>query len=73
MTKLQKLRTAMLQQNIPAILVSSEVNQRYLTAFAFTDGYVLVTHTPGAGICRIMCVIILSMYVSFALVINSVA
>ena len=26
-----------------AVLVTSEINQRYLTGFAFTDGYVLVT------------------------------
>ncbi len=45
MTKLQKLRTAMQQNDTQAILVSSEVNQRYLTGFAFTDGYVLVTTT----------------------------
>lgn len=27
-----------------ALLVTSEINQRWLTGFAFTDGYVLVTH-----------------------------
>ncbi|MBQ7337040.1 MAG: aminopeptidase P family protein [Clostridia bacterium] len=43
MKKIQKLTTAMKEQGIEAVLVSSEINQRYLTGFAFSDGYVLVT------------------------------
>ena len=43
MKKIEKLLTAMKEQGIEAVLVSSEVNQHYLTGFRYTDGYVLVT------------------------------
>ncbi len=42
MTALKKLRAAMTEKEISALLVSDELNERYLTGFAFTDGYVLV-------------------------------
>ena len=42
-----KRQIARLQKNFPhdadCILVTSEINQRYLTGFPFTDGYVLVS------------------------------
>ncbi len=43
MKKLEKLLDAMKARDVQAVLVSSEINQRYLTGFAFTDGYVLIT------------------------------
>lgn len=46
MNRYQKL-TKMLPQEADAILITSEVNQRYLTGFAFTDGYVLATRRGG--------------------------
>ncbi len=42
MTAIKKLRSAMLERGIEALLVSDELNQRYLTGFAFSDGYLLV-------------------------------
>ena len=47
MSHLNKLIEALRRSEADAIIVSSEVNQRYLTSFAFTDGYVLVTPTAG--------------------------
>ena len=47
MSHLTKLQTALVENGADAIIVSSEVNQRYLTAFAYTDGYVLVTREKG--------------------------
>ena len=43
MTKLQKLRTALLEKGVDALLVLDELNQRYLSDFAFTDGLLLIT------------------------------
>ena len=45
MTHIEKLIAAMKKNEIEAVLVSSEINQRYLTGFAFSDGYVLVTQS----------------------------
>lgn len=42
MTRLEKLKAA-LPEGVDGLLVSSEINQRWLTGFAYTDGYVLVT------------------------------
>ena len=47
MSHLTKLQAALKAANADAIVVSSEVNQRYLTSFAYTDGYVLVTKEKG--------------------------
>ena len=47
MSHLNKLIEALRRSEADAIIVSSEVNQRYLTSFAFTDGYVLVTREKG--------------------------
>ena len=43
MSKLQKLRAAMAEKGFDAVIISSEVNQRYITGFNFQDGLVLVT------------------------------
>lgn len=42
MSHVQKLQTAMKEASVEAILISSQLNQRYLSGFAYTDGYVLV-------------------------------
>ena len=47
MSHLSKLQDALRARGADAIIVSSEVNQRYLTAFDYTDGYVLVTPEKG--------------------------
>ncbi len=43
MSKLTSLYKKMATEPYDAVIVTSEVNQRYLTGFAFTDGYVVVT------------------------------
>ncbi len=43
MSKLEKLRTKMKEQGIDALLVYDELNQRYLSEFAFSDGFLLIT------------------------------
>lgn len=43
MTHLEKLKAALGGQNPDAVIITSEVNQRYISNFPFTDGYVLVT------------------------------
>ncbi len=43
MTHLERLRAALFSLEADGILVSSEINQRYLTDFHFSDGYLLVT------------------------------
>ncbi len=45
MSKLQKLRAAMAEKGFDAVIITSEVNQRYITGFNFQDGLVLVTAT----------------------------
>ena len=47
MSHLTKLQNALKSKGADAVIVSSEINQRYLTSFAFTDGYVLVTKEKG--------------------------
>lgn len=47
MSHLTKLQIALKAANADAVIVSSEINQRYLTSFAYTDGYVLVTQKKG--------------------------
>ncbi len=42
-THLTRMLEAMKDAGMEAAIVTSEINQRYLTGFAFTDGYVLVT------------------------------
>ena len=43
MSSIFKLREAMKNKGIDAVLVLDELNQRYLSSFAFTDGYLLIT------------------------------
>ncbi len=43
MTHLQKLKAALGGKNPDAIIITSEINQRYISGFPFSDGYVLVT------------------------------
>ena len=40
--KLEKLRLAMQEKGIDALLVTDEINQRYLLNYAFTDGYLVI-------------------------------
>lgn len=44
MSKLLKLRNKMKQIGVDAVLVLDELNQHYLSGFAFTDGFLLITH-----------------------------
>lgn len=43
MSHLSRMIEAMKEDNIEAAIVTSEINQRYLTGFAYTDGYAVVT------------------------------
>ncbi len=43
MTKLEKFKLQLRENGADAAVISSAVNQRYMTGFDFTDGYVLVT------------------------------
>lgn len=45
MNKLEKLRAALADKDIDALIVLDELNQRYLSDFAFTDGLLLITAT----------------------------
>ena len=44
MTRLDRARAKLAKTDYDALYVTSEVNQRYMTDFAFTDGTVLITH-----------------------------
>lgn len=43
MTKIKKLRDALIQKGADAVIIYDELNQRYLSEFAFTDGMLLIT------------------------------
>ncbi|MBO7376651.1 MAG: aminopeptidase P family N-terminal domain-containing protein, partial [Clostridia bacterium] len=43
MSHLSRTRERLAKENFDAIVVSSEVNQRWLTGFPYTDGLVVVT------------------------------
>ena len=43
MSALKQVQSALLARQIDGILVSSEINQRYLTGFPYSDGYLLIT------------------------------
>ena len=45
MTQLNKLQNAMKAIDLDGVIISSDLNQRYLSGFDYTDGYVLVTRT----------------------------
>ena len=47
MTALQAFREALKKSGAEAAIISSEINQRYLSEFAFSDGYVLITANEG--------------------------
>ncbi len=44
MSKLLKLRNKMKELSVDAVIVLDELNQHYLSGFAFTDGFLLITH-----------------------------
>lgn len=48
MSKLQKLRAAMAEKGYDAVIISSEINQRYVTGFNYQDGLVIVTASRAA-------------------------
>ena len=41
--RLTKLRNKMTELNVDAVLVLDELNQHYLSEFAFTDGFLFIT------------------------------
>ena len=43
MSHLQKFQTALASLELDGALISSEINQRYLCDFPFSDGYLLIT------------------------------
>ena len=43
MNKVEKLRIKMREEGLDAVLVLDELNQRYLSDFAFTDGFLFIT------------------------------
>lgn len=43
MKKIEKLRKKMAELGVDAVLVLDELNQRYLSDFAFTDGFLFIT------------------------------
>ncbi len=43
MTKLEKLRNMLSEKGIDSVIILDELNQRYLSDFAFTDGLLLIT------------------------------
>ena len=42
MSHIANLQTVMKKNSVEAILISSELNQRYLSGFNYTDGYMLI-------------------------------
>lgn len=45
MTQLQRFKSALAENNFDGAIISSEINQRYLCDFPFSDGYILVTQS----------------------------
>lgn len=43
MERLAKIRGGLIDLGLDAVLITDELNQRYATGFAFTDGAVLIT------------------------------
>ena len=43
MTRLERFKKQMIEKGADAAVISSAINQRYLTDFDYTDGYVLIT------------------------------
>ena len=48
MTKLEKLRAALSEKGIDAVLIYDELNQRYRSDFAFSDGLLVITKDKAA-------------------------
>lgn len=44
MSALEKLRENMKEKGLDSVLISDELNQRYLSELAFTDGLLVITH-----------------------------
>lgn len=42
--RIEKIKSKLDELSVDALLITSEVNQRYVTGLSFTDGYVLVTN-----------------------------
>ena len=49
MSHLSRMIEAMKAADMEAVIVTSEINQRYLTGFAYTDGYVLIANRDYAS------------------------
>ena len=47
MSNLKRLQKKLIEAKADAALISSELNQRYLSDFHFSDGYILVTQDSG--------------------------
>ena len=43
MTRLDRFKAKMAEEGFDAAVISSAINQRYLTGFDYTDGYVVIT------------------------------
>ena len=43
MTRVEKIRKVLLEKGLDALIVLGELNQQYLSGFAFTDGLLLIT------------------------------
>ena len=43
MSRLDRARAKLAEKGLDAIYISSEINERYVTDFSFTDGFVLIT------------------------------
>lgn len=43
MTQLQRFQSAIAKSDLDAAIISSQLNQRYLSGFDYTDGYILVS------------------------------
>ncbi len=48
MTKLEKLRAELKNKGIDAVVILDELNQKYLSDFAFTDGLLLITQNKAS-------------------------
>lgn len=44
MSKVVQLRKQMLEKGVDAVIIFNELNQHYLSEFAFTDGFLFITH-----------------------------
>ena len=45
MSRVDKLRQKMREKDLDAVLIYDGLNQHYLSGFAFTDGFLLITHS----------------------------